>query len=129
MALAIVLALTSAVSAEDLYAQSHRLFGPGQQLGAGHVEPPARYMHEYKGNLTVYTVSEGEAHRVCSQLFGESPTTFYPNMRGCANGDAQQCTVVVTANKPHVFRHEVAHCNGWPADHPNAFGGYTSYRR
>jgi hypothetical protein len=48
---------------------------------------------------------------------------------GCAHLAAQECKIVLAADSviiaaghpPElVKRHEIAHCNGWPADHPGA---------
>jgi hypothetical protein len=42
-------------------------------------------------------------------------------MLGCQFGGvlerSRKCIIVVTVGKPHVTRHEIAHCNGWSAYH------------
>jgi hypothetical protein len=58
------------------------------------------------------------------------------SLYGCAMGDDEKCVIVYSFDTPalarkqhrnydakiksNVFRHEQGHCNGWPANHPNA---------
>lgn len=89
-----------------------------------HAEPPVRFSH-YSGKVIVKTVPKGAAFRACTNLGyaydGQASAGFYPGMLGCAFGGVgtdMPCHIVVTQGKPHVKRHEIAHCAGWPADHP-----------
>jgi hypothetical protein len=36
---------------------------------------------------------------------------------GCAHRVAGRC-LITRIDDPGVARHELAHCNGWPPDHP-----------
>lgn len=92
-----------------------------------HAEPPARYSHGFSGKVIVKTVPKGAAYRACTNLGyaydGQAPSGFYPGMLGCAFGGVgtdmpNTCHIVVTQGKPHVKRHEIAHCAGWPSHHP-----------
>lgn len=106
--LAVLLAATPAIAAKQ------------------HAEPPARYSGGFKGILIVKSVPKGDAFRVCTNLgyaYDGSASGFYPGMLGCAFGGVgtdipDTCHIVVTQGKPHVKRHEIAHCAGWPSDHP-----------
>jgi hypothetical protein len=92
--------------------------------------PPAEYDHLYTGNLTIERVADPAA--VQAQC---------PNLKepvGCAKHakDFSWCKVYVVSdafiNKypaerrklfgysyENFLRHELAHCNGWPGDHPH----------
>lgn len=89
-----------------------------------HAEPPARF-RTYSGELITHTVPLGGATRLCRELsrtyYGKA-AAYFPGSLGCAIGGEldgdDTCYIVVTKGKPHVTRHEIAHCAGWPADHP-----------
>jgi hypothetical protein len=91
--------------------------------------PPAEYDHPYTGNLTVERVADPAA-----------VLALCPNLKepvGCAQRakDLSWCKVYVVSDafinkRPaeqrklfgysyeNFLRHELAHCNGWPGDHP-----------
>lgn len=88
-----------------------------------HAEPPARFQN-YSGELITHTVPLGSATRLCrklSRIYYGKAAAYFPGSLGCSIGGVLDgdttCVIVVTAGKPHVYRHEVAHCAGWPADH------------
>jgi hypothetical protein len=81
--------------------------------------PPTEYDHPYKGKLTV-TVMEDD-------------TTIFENCRisliACAKRREGNCTIFVRDaqyikrrgyDPDWVMRHEIGHCNGWPASHAGA---------
>jgi hypothetical protein len=95
--------------------------------------PPEFYDRPYKGNkLTVTRVpTQAEVTKLC-------PPTVFPHKLGCAymtGGQAKdesyaECRVILLADEvvaslgfttpEFVLRHEIAHCNGWPATHIGA---------
>ena len=70
-------------------------------------EPPARYDHPYDEHV----LSLAQVREICG----------YENW-GCAWITAGTCYRVLLSDGPvsvsFLRRHETAHCNGWPADHP-----------
>jgi hypothetical protein len=84
--------------------------------------PPAIYRHHYRGALTVHQGSLAEVEHFCHTMHGiVSP---YQAL-GCAKVDTQRCFVMIpkiggpiTARiQAQIRAHEMAHCNGWAADH------------
>lgn len=77
------------------------------------LDPPARFDHAFRGPVQVFWLSPAAMQRVCHTwtacTFSTHPKVcrIYVNAgsRGQWVGDA-------------YIRHEVAHCNGWPRDHP-----------
>jgi hypothetical protein len=95
----------------------------------GVLPPPAIYDHEYPGQLTLELGTQAEVSRRCigigapGRIPGRQVTIY-----GCAhrtNGGAACIIVVTRANgwwitdedQAEIYRHEIAHCNGWPNDH------------
>jgi hypothetical protein len=81
------------------------------------LEPPARYNHPYGGPVDERVVSAAQVRALCMSI-GTSPF-------------AAACSVVGEDGACHIIlpydgqapvsiyrRHEIAHCNGWPPDHP-----------
>ena len=93
-------------------------------------DPPLEYDHPYAGNLTIERVADPEA------LLVQCPTL--KNAVGCAKfpQDRSWCKIFIVSDEyinsksipatrtlfgysyQNFLRHELAHCNGWPADHP-----------
>jgi hypothetical protein len=90
--------------------------------------PPPEYDHPYKGRWLriIEAPSQEEVRRMCPE------TKFHPLIGALActhRIDANICTIVIVSDSelnrvgfsPDVVRrHEIAHCNGWPADHKGA---------
>jgi hypothetical protein len=85
--------------------------------------PPAIYDHAYKGRLTVQQGTMAQVEHYCHTTHGiVSP---YQAL-GCSKVDEHKCFLMiprvgglVTAFiQAQIRRHEIAHCNGWPANHP-----------
>jgi hypothetical protein len=85
--------------------------------------PPAIYDHAYKGRLTVQQGTMAQVEHYCHTTHGiVSP---YQAL-GCSKVGEQSCFLIiprvggpVTASiQAQIRRHEIAHCNGWPANHP-----------
>lgn len=84
-----------------------------------HDEPPARYVNAYKGTVSEIIVERGQAYKTCNRLM-PSPGNYLGQL-GCAIfGEGTEapeiCVIVWTRGKPHVRRHELAHCAGWRHD-------------
>jgi hypothetical protein len=86
--------------------------------------PPPEFDVPYKGELTITVLpTQEEVGRRCN--------TNPPQARrlGCAASSAwrDKCEILIVADKvfkgldytkAEIMRHELAHCNGWPGDHP-----------
>jgi hypothetical protein len=88
--------------------------------------PPARFDHPYHGKLTIYSLPQAEVARRCKMLVGIDAAAY--QLRGCSLylGTPGTLCVIVMIDEPYgnqtptaVLRHEIGHCNGWPADHPD----------
>lgn len=91
-------------------------------LAALLVLPPAEYDHAYPGELIV--VQSEAAVKRCP----EGPFAFKPVL-GCSFRREDRCLVILAPDDmirrygwttAIVKRHEIGHCNGWPANHPGA---------
>jgi hypothetical protein len=89
--------------------------------------PPTRFDHAYSGKLTVRYLPQKQVVTACTNLFAKYkvPAKSFPNQHGCsAITSKTSCTVIVVnetymrATPQAVLRHEIGHCNMWPADHP-----------
>jgi hypothetical protein len=87
------------------------------------VPPPAIYDHAYTGALSVRQGSLAQVEHYCHTMHGIVSTY---RALGCSKVEAHSCFLMipsvggpVTASiQSQIRRHELAHCNGWPADHP-----------
>ena len=84
------------------------------------LEPPPCYLHPYLGQVQEIILSAEEVEKRCSNA-PHSDACMYPPM--FHNG---VCIIVLPKVGPGgvgqgtqdaLRRHEIAHCNGWPADH------------
>ena len=79
----------------------------------GVIVPPPRFVHPYMGHLEVRYVPYEVANDICP--FSQGARGW-----GCAIVRDGSCLVIlVDGASEDVLRHEVAHCNGWPGEHPN----------
>jgi hypothetical protein len=72
--------------------------------------PPARYDHAYHGRLTVINADGATLNVICRR----------PAI-ACSVVSRHNCLIVmprITNYRRQIYRHELAHCNGWPANHP-----------
>ncbi len=83
--------------------------------------PPLEYDYPYSGTLTVIRADRGMLERLC-------PKTSLPLTLGCnyRYAKSNECHVYIAKDEllagtgwtyEIIFRHEVAHCNGWGGDH------------
>jgi len=84
--------------------------------------PPAIYRHGHRGAVTVRHGSLAEVEHFCHTMHG---IVSQYRALGCAKVDTHSCFVLipkiggpVTARiQAQIRQHEMAHCNGWSADH------------
>jgi hypothetical protein len=85
--------------------------------------PPVQYDHPVSGPVEVIDIESEERLR---QLCHMTQTHQGTNVIGCAGRKPDRCVIYlgpipassgITRNIN--LRHELGHCNGWPADHPN----------
>jgi hypothetical protein len=83
--------------------------------------PPTQYDHPFKGQLTTQVVNTQEQVRqICNMNVYPSIACTFPNP---PNGPCKLVRLRATDIQAlgwtleMVERHEMAHCNGWPADH------------
>lgn len=74
------------------------------------MEPPERYDRPAHG-VTIQHVGPAQVRRFCGD----------PRALACAYRHARGCTIIAphgTTRGSRLYRHERAHCNGWPGHHP-----------
>jgi hypothetical protein len=83
---------------------------------AAQLEPPARYNHPYNGQVDERVMPEAQVRSVCMAMGLDLLTV------ACSWQSAGTCHIVIPndgqTSVDAYRRHEIAHCNGWPADHP-----------
>ena len=83
------------------------------------IVPPPEYDRAYKGHLIISRIdSTPEVGRLCGQT---------DPMISCSQPRDNECDIIMATDDvirtlgysvDIVLRHEIAHCNGWPKDHP-----------
>jgi hypothetical protein len=90
--------------------------------------PPTRFDHAYSGQLTVRYLPQKQVVTACAKLFAEYKVAAksFPNQHGCSAITSPTSCIVIVVDKTYalatpkaVLRHEIGHCNGWPASHPD----------
>ena len=80
------------------------------------LEPPARYSHPYDGPVDERVMPLAEVRALCASVGASGPFV------ACAWVSDGVCYIVLPNNgraPVSIYRrHEVAHCNGWPENHP-----------
>lgn len=92
--------------------------------------PPHQYDHPFNGRLIVHVERYFDVAKECGQYDPvpgsrvEACARVFPDPQ---NPEKLACTVIYPRLKDvgsddmvALIRHETAHCNGWPADHPGA---------
>jgi hypothetical protein len=79
------------------------------------LEPPPQYNHPYKGPVIEYVLPRAEARAMCRKRSAWADA--------CSWTKDGKCYIVLPRGGPvkslaPYRRHEIAHCNGWPANHP-----------
>ncbi len=100
-------------------------------------DPPSRYAGDYSGVFQVIQAEPEQVNSLCQGLMGHILNGQFQKY-GCAHwndheidlGPARQniwirVCIVVSMNQPvdgitpeALLDHELGHCNGWPASHP-----------
>lgn len=90
--------------------------------------PPAQYDHEPTIPVIEQILSWEDVQRVChaQERFAElkRPLSAGSGMLGCSLVKDGKCYIVYTGAL-NVRRHEIAHCNGWPGNHPGGWNSLT----
>jgi hypothetical protein len=80
------------------------------------LEPPAQYIHPYDGRVVERVMPVAEVRALCTSR-GASPRSV-----ACSWVSDRTCYIVLPNDEDAPVstyrRHETAHCNGWPANHP-----------
>jgi hypothetical protein len=79
------------------------------------LEPPPQYNYPYKGPVIEYVLPRAEARAMCRKRNAWADA--------CSWTKDGKCYIVLPVGGPvkqlaPYRRHEIAHCNGWPASHP-----------
>jgi hypothetical protein len=81
------------------------------------LEPPAKYDHPYDGQVVERVMPEDDVRSACMSMGLDFFTA------ACSWRINSTCYVFLPndgqAPVDIYRRHEIAHCNGWPADHPH----------
>jgi hypothetical protein len=82
----------------------------------GELEPPTQYNHPYDGPVDERVMLVAEVRALCRSVGASSPFV------ACAWVSDRVCHIVLPNDEQAPVstyrRHEIAHCNGWPANHP-----------
>ena len=86
------------------------------------LEPPSQYDHPYDGLVGERLMPVAEARVICNSLGASHSSADAPEGVACAWVSDNTCFIILPDDElapVDIYRrHEVAHCNGWPADHP-----------
>ena len=80
--------------------------------------PPARYDHPPKIQMKVMEAPPSQLRRVCRLASGYRGGG---TILACSMPGKSRCIIIWPAGEKRaglLWRHERAHCNGWPAHHP-----------
>jgi len=81
------------------------------------LEPPAQYNHPYAGRVVERVMPVAEVLALCTSVGASG------RFVACAWVSDGVCHIVLPNDEPAPVstyrRHEIAHCNGWPANHPH----------
>jgi hypothetical protein len=104
-----------------------RLVGSGypageRPVGSGYsvIEPPAKWQFEPIDPVEIIELPQAQIISFCSV------TTEGYEQFGCtrqASPESPHCRIFIAREayenfKKRLVKHEIAHCNGWPGDHP-----------
>ena len=81
------------------------------------LEPPGQYNHPYAGRVDERVMPVAEVRALCR------PVGASGRFVACAWVSNGICHIILPNDEPAPVatyrRHEIAHCNGWPASHPH----------
>jgi hypothetical protein len=80
------------------------------------LEPPAQYNHPYNGQVVEHVMPVAEVRTLCISMGADVLGV------ACSWQSDNTCYIVLPNDEQAPVstyrRHEIAHCNGWPANHP-----------
>ena len=80
------------------------------------LEPPEQYNHPYNGQVVERVMPVAEARTLCMSMGADLLGV------ACSWQSDNTCYIVLPNDEEAPVatyrRHEIAHCNGWPANHP-----------
>ncbi len=80
------------------------------------LEPPEQYNHPYNGHVVERAVPVAEARTLCMSMGADLLGV------ACSWQSNGTCNIILPNDEyapvATFRRHEIAHCNGWPANHP-----------
>src|SRR5262249_46009977 len=86
------------------------------------LEPSSQYDHPYDGLVGERRIPVAEARVICDSLGASHSSADAPGGVACAWLSDKTCFIILSDDElapvDTYRRHEIAHCNGWPADHP-----------
>jgi len=77
---------------------------------AVYIQSPPKSYGTSTHNLSIQYASTSQIRRFCG----------HPRALGCAYAHSKGCTIIVppgTSKASMLYKHEVAHCNGWSKHH------------
>jgi hypothetical protein len=84
---------------------------------AAKLEPPAQYNHPYNGQVIERVMPVAEVRTLCMSMGADVLGV------ACSWQSDNTCYIVLPNDEQAPVatyrRHEIAHCNGWPANHPH----------
>ena len=95
-------------------AKSEEVMRPPENITMSVLAPPWRFDHPYRGPVTEYRMFVDAARMLCKKQGAEADS--------CSWVSKGRCYIVVPWDAPvkdlsQYQRHEIAHCNGWGANH------------
>jgi hypothetical protein len=92
--------------------------------GSMEILPPPTFDHVFKGHLVERRGSLADIKNYCHTRHGI--ISAYQAL-GCAKVSSHHCFIMIprvggqisASLQSEIRRHEIAHCNGWAADHPH----------
>lgn len=131
-AFALLATAATAGMTEDLHNHHHQHHQPATYMKWLHDDTyiPPNCIHPFDGKLTVIVKPVPLIGKTCNKLAPKYGYSQLPNGEylGCSMGGVgdpeiwlKHVCVNVTDGTQDTYNHELAHCNGWPSNHPALF--------
>jgi len=79
--------------------------------------PPPQYVHAPTIPVIERVVSREQVDRECHLMYPRSKAGRFDACAGFVMIDGKRTCLIWMINDDSLRAHEMAHCNGWPADH------------